>query len=108
MFLFVSIYWAYSFYLKDIWLVSFLNERQTKKEAPSRFATVLLFFRKRCHGLRRCFFFSGSAVTDCDGASFFPEALSRIATVLLFSGSAVTDCDVASYLFYLSGYSRMK
>ena len=70
MFLFVSIYWVYSFYLKDIWLVSFLNERQTKKEAPSRFATVLLF--------------SGSAVMDCDGASFFPEALSRIATVLLF------------------------
>lgn len=32
MFLFVSIYWVYSFYLKDIWLVSFLNERQTKKE----------------------------------------------------------------------------
>ena len=51
MFLFVSIYWVYSFYLKDIWLVSFLNERQTKKEAPSRFATVLLFFWKRCHGL---------------------------------------------------------
>ena len=111
MFLFVSIYWVYFFYLKDIWLVSFLNERQTKKEAPSRFATVLLFFRKRCHGLRRCFFFSGSAVTDCDGASFFPEALSRIATVLLFfrkrchglrqcfffSGSAVTDCDSASF-----------
>lgn len=41
MFLFVSIYWVYSFYLKDIWLVSLLNERQTKKEAPSRFATVL-------------------------------------------------------------------
>ena len=35
-----------------------------KKEAPSRFATVLLF--------------SGSAVTDCDSASFSPEALSRI------------------------------
>ena len=35
---------------------------------------------------------------DCDGASFFPEALSRIATVLLFfSGSAVTDCDSASF-----------
>ena len=43
MFLFVSIYWVYSFYLKDIWLVSLLNERQTKKEAPSRFVTVLLF-----------------------------------------------------------------
>ncbi len=51
MFLFVSIYWVYSFYLKDIWLVSFLNERQTKKR---------------------------STVTFCDSASFFPEALSRI------------------------------
>ena len=92
--------------------------------------------KKHRHVLRQCFFFSGSAAMDCDGASFFPEALSRIATVLLFfpealsriatvllffrkrchglrqcfffSGSAVTDCDVASYLFYLSGYSRMK
>lgn len=27
MFLFVSIHWVYSFYLKDIWLVSLLNER---------------------------------------------------------------------------------
>ena len=41
MFLFVSIYWVYSFYLKDIWLVSFLNERQTKKEALSRIVMSL-------------------------------------------------------------------
>lgn len=94
MFLFVSIYWVYSFYLKDIWLVSFLNERQTKKEAPSRFATVLLF--------------SGSAVMDCDGASFFRKRCHGLRQCFFFSGSAVTDCDVASYLFYLSGYSRMK
>jgi hypothetical protein len=67
--------------------------------------------KKHRHVLRQCFFFSGSAVMDCDGASFFPEALSRIATVLLFfrkrchglrqcfffSGSAVTDCDSASF-----------
>ena len=97
MFLFVSIYWVYSFYLKDIWLVSFLNERQTKKEAPSRFATVLLFFRKRCHGLRRCFFFSGSAVTDCDGASFFRKRCHGLRQCFFFSGSAVTDCDSASF-----------
>lgn len=41
MFLFVIICGAYSFYLKDIWLLGLLNERQTKKEALSRFATVL-------------------------------------------------------------------
>ncbi|WP_455624885.1 hypothetical protein, partial [Parabacteroides sp.] len=51
-------------------------------EALSRIATMLLFFRKRYRGSRRCFFFSGSAIADRDGASFFPEALLRIATVL--------------------------
>ena len=54
------------------------DTRRFFPEALPRIATVLLFFRKRCHGLRRCFFFSGSAVTDCDSASFSPEALSRI------------------------------
>ena len=41
MFLFVIIYWVYSFYVKGIWFVDLLNERGAKKEAPSRFATVL-------------------------------------------------------------------
>ena len=67
MFLFVSIYWVYSFYLKDIWFVDLLNE-ETKKEAPSRFATV--------------FFFSKEAVMDCDAT-----VLSRLC--FFFSGSAV-------------------